>query len=172
MTAMATLLLARHGQTAWNLEGRCQGHADIPLDATGVAQAQALARSLADHRIDAIYASDLSRAFETARIVAELRGVTVTARRDLREVDVGSWSGLTDEEIEARFPGAEYHDGESPEAHLARITAAIDAIAAAHAGEHVLIVSHGHALSAYRRHIGAGDTPLRNCEWFVVSRAR
>jgi len=163
-----TLYLVRHGQTAWNLEGRCQGHADIPLDATGIAQARSLAAALAGHRIDAIYTSDLARAHETARIVAAARSATAIARRALREIDIGSWSGLTDEEIEVRYPGFVRPDGETDEEHVARVAAAIAEIVAAHPGEHVLVVSHGQSLEAFRRHAGMRSRPLRNCEWFTL----
>lgn len=162
-----TLYLARHGQTAWNLENRCQGHADIPLDGTGVAQARALADALGAHRIDAIYTSDLQRAHETAAIVAASRGVALTVTRALREIDIGSWSGLTDDEIE-QLHGSERPDGERDDDHRARIVAAIARIVATHAGQHVLVVAHGQSLEAFRRHVGVRATPLRNCEWFTL----
>jgi len=162
-----TLYLVRHGQTAWNLENRCQGHADIPLDATGIAQARGLADALAAHRIDAIYTSDLQRAHETAAIVAAARGVALTVTRALREIDIGSWSGLTDDEIEQLY-GMDRPDGESEDDHRDRIVAAIARIVATHAGEHVLVVAHGQSLEAFRRHIGVPAEPLRNCEWFTL----
>ncbi|MGA7262389.1 MAG: histidine phosphatase family protein, partial [Stellaceae bacterium] len=65
------LFLFRHGETDWNREGRLQGHTDTPLNATGLAQAQALAESLRPHRLDVVVSSDLARAQTTARIVAE-----------------------------------------------------------------------------------------------------
>src|SRR4029079_3482461 len=101
---MTTILLARHGETDWNVERRVQGHSDTPLNDTGRGQARALAEELAGEPIDAVYSSDLVRAHETARLVAEQRGLDVTAIRDLREKHFGTWEGLTDVEIHDRFP--------------------------------------------------------------------
>ena len=103
---MTTLLLARHGETEWNREGRWQGWADPPLNETGREQARALREQLRETPFDAVYSSDLRRAHETAEIVAAPHGVPVIADEGLREIDVGSWSGLTRAEQEARFPGA------------------------------------------------------------------
>ncbi len=89
------LLLARHGETDWNRERRWQGHADPPLNELGRAQARRLAEALAGEQLEAIYASDLRRAHETAEIVGARLGLPVTSDPDLREIDVGSWSGLT-----------------------------------------------------------------------------
>src|SRR5215211_8136133 len=116
--SVTAILLARHGETDWNREGRFQGWADPPLNDAGRAQAQALAERLREMPFDAVYASDLRRAFETAEIVAASHGVPVTPDPGLREVDIGSWSGLTRAEIEERFPGAAHHDGETREQHL------------------------------------------------------
>ena len=93
---MTTILLVRHGETDWNLQRRVQGHSDTPLNDNGRAQALALADTLDDVELDAVYASDLARAFETARIVAERRGLTVTSVPGLRERNFGTWEGLTD----------------------------------------------------------------------------
>jgi len=161
---VTTILLARHGETDWNREGRFQGWADPPLNETGRAQAQVLAGQLAEVPFDAAYSSDLRRAHETALIVAEPHGVPVVVDRGLREIDVGSWSGLTRLEIDARFPGAEQHDGETREEHLARVLAAVERIACAHPGERILIVSHGGSLRTLRRHaLGEPVHPIVNC---------
>jgi broad specificity phosphatase PhoE len=154
---VTTLLLARHGETDWNQARRWQGHADRPLTALGRAQAAALAERLADIELDAVYASDLRRARETAAAVAAEQGLSVIERRDLREVDVGSWEGLTREEAEARFPdgyrrwlagGTGWDDGETYEQMSARVLAAMGQIAAAHEGGRVLVVSHGGPIRA------------------------
>ncbi|AEW93997.1 histidine phosphatase family protein [Streptantibioticus cattleyicolor] len=92
-------MLWRHGQTAWNLERRFQGTTDIPLTATGVAQARRAARLLAALRPDAIIASDLSRAARTAAELSALTGLEATCYEDLRETYAGVWQGLTHEEI-------------------------------------------------------------------------
>ena len=120
-----TLLVARHGETDWNLERRWQGHAESDLTANGRAQAQALGGQLRGRGIDAIYSSDLRRARDTAGIVGGELGLPVRVEQALREVDVGEWSGLTTDEIEARYPegaarrrggGTGWEHGESIEA--------------------------------------------------------
>lgn len=161
---MAVLLLARHGETDWNAAQRWQGHADIPLNPRGLAQARELAETLRDIPLDAIYASDLSRAHETARIVAKAKSLEVTTMRALREVDVGSWSGLTNSEIAEKFPGMARHDGETDEALLERVRAATLEIGMRHEGS-VLVVMHGNAMRAVVEH-ATGTRPRRigNCE--------
>lgn len=140
---MTTLLLARHGETDWNREGRWQGWADPPLNDTGRAQARALAAQLAGTHFDAVYSSDLRRAHETALILVEPHDVPVMVDRDLREIDVGSWSGLTRAEIAERFPNGERPDGETHEQHGQRVRAAVTRIARVHPGHRVLLVGHG-----------------------------
>jgi broad specificity phosphatase PhoE len=149
---VTTILLARHGESDWNRAKRWQGHADRPLTDQGREQARELADRLADTELDAVYSSDLQRAHETAEIVAEAQGLEVTALRDLREVDVGSWSGLTRSEAEQRFPeayarwlagGEGWDDGETYEQLSERVIRAIREIATAHPGERVLVVAHG-----------------------------
>jgi probable phosphoglycerate mutase len=101
---MTRLLLIRHGQSEWNATGRWQGQADPPLTALGRAQAHHAARALG--AVDAIVASDLQRASETALIIAEELGVgPLVLDADLRERDAGEWSGLTRAEIERDWPG-------------------------------------------------------------------
>ena len=101
---MTEFLLVRHGETDWNRDRRFQGHADPGLNDTGRVQALELADELAAERIDAIYASDLARARETAEIIAGRVGAPVVLDRELREIDVGEWQGLTWPEIEQRYP--------------------------------------------------------------------
>lgn len=140
---MTTILLARHGETDWNREGRWQGWADPPLNDTGRAQARELAEQLRGTPFDAVYSSDLQRARETAEILAEPHGVPVIVDRDLREIDIGSWSGLTRAEIAERFPDGVRPDGETHEQQAARVRGAVTRIARDHPGERVLIVGHG-----------------------------
>lgn len=143
---VTTILLARHGETDWNIERRIQGHTDRPLNDTGLAQARALGEALTEERIDAIYASDLSRALDTARIVAAPHGLAVTALSELRERNFGTWEGMTDEEALRRFPESRnggWGDGETSEALAERIHAALEFIARAHPGGNVLVVTHG-----------------------------
>jgi broad specificity phosphatase PhoE len=140
---MTTLLLARHGETDWNREGRWQGWADPPLNETGRIQARLLAEQLRETPFDAVYSSDLQRARETAEILAAPHGVPVVTDRDLREIDVGSWSGLTRAEIAERFPDGTRPDGETHEQHATRVRGAVTRIARDHPGGRVLIVGHG-----------------------------
>ena len=165
-----TFLLARHGETDWNRDGVFQGHADPPLNEAGREQAHELARRLERVEFDVVYSSDLRRAFQTAEIVAAARGLGVVADPGLREVDVGSWSGLTRAEIAERFPGVPRHDGESEAAHRERVVAAVTRIARAHPGETVLVISHGGSLRALRTHaLGDASFVLRNCEYYRLA---
>ncbi|SEE24334.1 histidine phosphatase family protein [Ruania alba] len=103
MTA-GTVLLWRHGQTDYNVGGRLQGQVDIPLNETGIAQAEAAARVLAAAGPTAIVASDLSRAHATAQALGEVTGVTVTTDQRLRERSFGDWEGLTHDQVAAGWP--------------------------------------------------------------------
>ncbi|HEY5944095.1 MAG TPA: histidine phosphatase family protein [Kofleriaceae bacterium] len=162
---MAWLLLARHGETDWNREGRWQGHADVALNDRGREQARELAARLAGEPIDVIYASDLARAHETALIIAERKRLPITTDAGLREIDVGRWSGLTPDEIGRCFPGMITHDGETNEQHLARVLAVFHRIAGTERGRRVLVVSHGKTLRVIRRHAaGRPVSLLGNCE--------
>jgi broad specificity phosphatase PhoE len=161
---MTTLLLARHGETDWNREGRWQGWADPPLNDTGRAQARELAEQLRSTPFDAVYSSDLARARETAEIVAAPHGVPVVADAGLREIDVGSWSGLTRAELEERFPDGERPDGETRDQHSARVHAAVERIARANLGRRVLVVTHGGTMRALRDQVTGGPHhPIANC---------
>ena len=171
-----TLLVARHGETDWNLERRWQGHAESDLSAKGRAQAQALGEQLRERGIAAIYSSDLRRARDTAGIVGGELGLPVRVEQALREVDVGEWSGLTTDEIEARYPegvarrrsgGTGWEQGESVDAMSARIAAALIELAVAHDGETVLVVTHGGPIREVRRAAGLtaeGWHHVGNCE--------
>jgi broad specificity phosphatase PhoE len=164
---VATILFARHGETDWNLERRVQGHTDRHLNETGRMQARELAERLAGESLEAVYSSDLARAHETARTVAESHGLGVKAVRDLRERHFGSWEGMTDGDVLARFPEAaagRWGDGETEEAMRLRVIDAIGRIADAHPGGRVLIVSHGGPMRALLRHCSKdGDGPIPNC---------
>jgi broad specificity phosphatase PhoE len=154
---VTTVYLARHGQSDWNAAGRWQGHADRPLTALGLRQAADLAEELVRVPLDAVYSSDLRRARETAEAVAAPRGLQVSTVADLREVDVGSWSGLTRAEAMERFPvefrrwteGEHgWENGETYERMAERVVGAVRRIAAGHAGESVLVVAHGGPIRA------------------------
>jgi broad specificity phosphatase PhoE len=166
---VTTILLSRHGESEWNRDRRWQGHADPPLTERGREQADELARKLAEAPLDAVYASDLRRAWETAEIVAKARGIPVVTDPMLREIDVGEWSGLTTTEIEKRFPegfrrhvegGDGWAEGEPHAAMSERIIAAVSRIAGSYPCGHVLCVLHGgviRALLAQAEGVDLGD---------------
>jgi len=148
------LILVRHGETDWNLEGRYQGQADLPLNERGREQAKLLAERLRSERIEAIYASDLSRAYETAKIIAKALGQEVKALESLREVDTGVWTGLTFQKVEIRYQKhlrewradplrVKRLEGEFYLELFERTKAAIGEIVEAHPDQTVLIVGHG-----------------------------
>lgn len=149
------LLLLRHGQSVWNAEGRWQGQADPPLSELGESQAMEAAGRLADVGFAGVVASDLVRARRTAEIMAGRLGLSdVRLDPGLREIDVGDWTGLTRDEIHARWPGmlAAWSDGRAlstpggeTRTHLAeRAQATLGRLAAAASpGDRLLVVSHG-----------------------------
>ena len=183
-------MLWRHGQTAWNAERRFQGQSDIPLDATGQAQAQRAARLLAGLRPDMIVSSDLSRAASTAAPLARLTGLDVILDKDLRERHGGQWEGLTDTEIRERYPAehASWNppDGEPTLVVADRVAGALRRIAAAVSDDTrtggaglAVVVSHGAALRlGASRLLGLPEEvfgalgPLSNCSWSVVGQRR
>jgi broad specificity phosphatase PhoE len=151
---VTTILLARHGETDWNRDRRFQGHADPPLNDRGRAQARDLAARLATEpeRVAAIYASTLRRAHETAEIVGRHLGLPVATHEGLREIDVGSWSGLTTTEVEQAFPegflrwldyGPGWDDGETYEQMGERVMATLVELASTHPDDRILVVTHG-----------------------------
>ncbi len=169
--AATTIVLVRHGETDWNRDHRVQGHTDVPLNQEGRRQARALADLLDGHVFDAVYSSDLSRALETATILAEPRSLQVRTRAALREKDFGTWEGLTRSEVRERFrdrrPGGR-GDAETTEEMAARTVDAILGIASAHSGETVLVITHRGPLRAALHHCGAEDGRVGNCEFVRV----
>jgi glucosyl-3-phosphoglycerate phosphatase len=175
------LVLWRHGQTTYNVEHRFQGQVDVPLNEVGIRQAAAAASYLAALRPAAIYSSDLSRASLTAAALARLTGLSVQLDKDLRERSGGSWEGLTETEIAARFPAERATwtppDGETALAVTDRTSAALERIADTLAGgSTAVVVSHGAALGmAVARLLEIPWEPrvlgpFGNCRWSVMSR--
>ncbi|MET0284171.1 MAG: histidine phosphatase family protein [Polyangiales bacterium] len=175
------LYLVRHGRTDWNDARRWQGANDIPLNDAGRAQAAVLAETLVG-RVDAVFASDLLRASETARIVAEKVAAPVLALdADLRERSYGVFEGLTAEECEARYPEAwaardrdrnSVPPGGEPHAQVvARMERAMHRIAATmrERGGRGLVVSHGSSLRMFlERVLGRSLPGLANLELHEV----
>jgi broad specificity phosphatase PhoE len=154
---LTEVLLARHGETDWNRESRFQGHADPPLNDLGRQQAAELADALANEELAAVYSSPLRRALETAEIVAARHELRAIPLEGLREVDVGSWQGLTRDEVEQRFPeqferwldyGQGWDDGESYEQMGLRVIAALQELAARHDGGQIVALTHGGPIRA------------------------
>jgi alpha-ribazole phosphatase len=151
---LTKLLLVRHGQTVWNHEMKYQGHADIELSALGVEQAEQVAKRLAGFDPAAIYASDLCRAVRTAEIIAQQYGLPVTALSALRELNFGEWEGKNYEGIGNQWPETmgmlfthpdevQIPGGENFLELETRASKAVQELVVKHAGETVLVVSHG-----------------------------
>lgn len=149
----STLALARHGESTWNVERRMLGFGDPPLTPRGLDQARALAASLAGSHFDLLICSDLQRAVHTARCVAEVLDLAVDVRAEWREQDKGRWTGLTRDEVRARWPDdfALYRNGdpdvlagggESRRQFQQRIHAARDRILTESPGRAVLVITH------------------------------
>ena len=168
---MARLLLVRHGESTWNARGRWQGWADPPLTDLGRAQAEAAAPAAAP--VDAVVSSDLQRALVTAELMAAVLDVgAVHVEADLRERDVGDFTGLTRAEIEERWPGVlsqgnasiarDPRFGETVEALATRVNGALARLAATFAGRRVLVVTHGGVVRNLERSFGVEPDPLPN----------
>lgn len=156
------LVVIRHGETAWNRVTRIQGHTDIPLSPLGRAQAGRLAQALADEPFAAIYASDLSRAWQTAEALAAVHGLPIREEPGLRERAFGRFEGLTWQEIDEGYPedAARWRrrepdypvgGGESLVVFSARCLAAARRAAAAHPGQSIALVAHGGVLDCLYR---------------------
>jgi 2,3-bisphosphoglycerate-dependent phosphoglycerate mutase len=162
---MTTLLLVRHGETDWNAEGKLQGHTDRPLNEYGRRQAQALADRLAAEQVDALYASDLCRARETAEILGERLGLPVDVDPDLREKNWGTWEGLTsDERLDVAY------EGETSEAHRERMLRAVERIVERHPKGRVVVVTHGGSLRRLQAVASGVAAPvIENCAVWAVA---
>jgi broad specificity phosphatase PhoE len=150
-----TVYLIRHGETDWNLNGRWQGHADVPLNPLGYRQARMVAQRLAAEglQFDALYSSDLARAYQTAWEIGAAVKVAVQLLPNLREIDLGTWSGMTYDEIRATHPTEialleQNQDiprggAETLSALRKRVVEAVDALAHHHRGATLGLITHG-----------------------------
>jgi probable phosphoglycerate mutase len=158
------ILAIRHGETAWNVDTRLQGHLDIPLNDVGLRQAQHLAQALVQRdTIHAIYASDLSRAHTTAQAIAQATGQTVNTHAGLRERHFGAFQGRTFAEIEVELPEHAWHwrkrtpdwtppdGGESLLVLRERIVTTVNELAVRHPGQQIVLVAHGGVLDILYR---------------------
>ena len=151
---LTRLILVRHGQTVWNHDMRYQGHTDIALTDEGIKQAELVAERLAKEKINAVYSSDLSRAFITAERIAQRHGVSVTGIPELREIKFGEWEGLTYKGIGEKWPDQlpklySHPDevvipgGETFRDLKARATRAVESLVEKHPEDTIAVVSHG-----------------------------
>ena len=176
MQSATRILLVRHGQTDWNADTRIQGHTDIALNATGRWQAQQLALALAEETLDAVYASDLSRAHATALPAAQSHGLKVQVEPGLRERGFGEFEGRTFSEIETgspedalrwrrRDPDFGPPGGEVLQAFHERSVSVVRTLAQRHEGQCILVVTHGGVLDClYRAATGQGLQAPRTWE--------
>ncbi|KYH31103.1 alpha-ribazole phosphatase [Neomoorella mulderi] len=149
--------LVRHGETEWNNSGRYQGHSDVALSSKGRRQAELLRERFRHISLDGVYSSDLSRARETAATIAAPHGLEVNTVTGLREINFGTWEGLTYQEIIARFP-REWEEwrqdpgnrivpgGESFQQVKERVWEAFNGIVRQEKGRSILLVAHGGSL--------------------------
>jgi broad specificity phosphatase PhoE len=179
------LVLVRHGRTAWNAEGRAQGHADVSLDDVGRAEAEAMAPVVASYDPVALVSSDLARARETAAFLEKEIGLTATEDPRLREYDVGERTGLTREEFAGQPGGEAFWDvhahadvagAESSDGVAARVVPALQEVLQGLAdGETAVVVSHGACLRVavagvlgLPLEVADSLATLDNCAWAVL----
>ncbi|MBM7854487.1 alpha-ribazole phosphatase/probable phosphoglycerate mutase [Desulfohalotomaculum tongense] len=179
------LYFVRHGETQWNAVKKFQGHSDITLSPVGREQAERLAQYMQKFDINAAYASDLSRAKETAEIIAGKFNIPVICKQQLREINFGNWEGLTIEEITDRYKETVEQWWKNPSATpipggevlsdlVKRVMAAISDIIAEHPGQNVLVVSHGGVIRSIICHIMGIDLneywrlQMNNCSLSIL----
>jgi len=149
---MAELILARHGETAWNVEKVYRGRADVNLDEVGIKQAELLGKYLSNWRLDAIYSSPLRRALDTASIIARYQTIGVHIAHGLIDFDYGAWQSLPEQEVKRLYPALhhEWHNnphkvrmpgGESLEDVRSRAMEVVDDVLCKYQGT-VALVSH------------------------------
>ncbi|MGQ0577485.1 MAG: histidine phosphatase family protein [Betaproteobacteria bacterium] len=183
---METILtLVRHGETEWNAAGRIQGHLDIPLSATGFAQAAAIGRRLGGEAFDSILSSDLERALQTARAIVRYSKQAIIGDARLRERRLGVLQGFTGEEaatrhpqawqaFKARHPDAPLEGGERLAEFSRRVVGLIEYLLMTYTGSRLLLVTHGGVLDAAYRHATAlplnapRDFPIYNASVNVL----
>lgn len=173
-------IVVRHGETAWNAQGRIQGHLDSPLNEEGLAQAILVGERLARESIDAIFCSDLGRVLQTVQPLVDRVRIEPIRQEQLRERCLGIFQGLTSAECQTRHPQdyARFHGrevdhvvpgGESIRQVYGRVSAYFDAKAREHAGRTVVVVTHGGILDALYRHVTG--TPLEKLRDFPIYNA-
>jgi len=187
---MTRICMVRHGETAWNAEGRVQGQLDIPLNEVGRAQARATAEVLAGHDFSAIYSSDLLRVRQTAEPTARRLALPVALDAALRERHYGMFESLTYVEVRERFPEQyarfrdkdpdfDFEGGESLRGFADRSLLVVKALIERHAGEQIVVFTHGGVLEMVYRHAKAAglssprdfEIPNAGINWIEVTPA-
>jgi probable phosphoglycerate mutase len=179
MTATRFIVI-RHGETEWNVAARIQGQGDSRLTAEGVAQAEALAQRLAAEKFERIVSSDLGRAHETAKRIAAMSAHPIALDPRFRERHFGAGEGMTYDEVDRRYPGAfsrvretdpdfRIPGGESRREFHERVVSGMESLAREHAGETVVLVTHGGVLATLYRHIH--DIPLDRAHAIPITNA-
>ena len=169
---MTELILIRHGETDWNAEQRIQGHLDVALNATGLAQADAISKRFQTQHIDVLISSDLRRAMQTATPIAAVSGLTITEDARLRERHLGILQGKTWEQaqqqmpqafevLRSRAPAAPLENGESLETFARRVVDVLNDLIRTHANKRIVAVTHGGVVDIAHRHANgiALETP-------------
>lgn len=182
-----TVVLIRHGETDWNAEQRWQGHCDVPLNQTGVAQAKKLSDDLRCFELEVLLSSDLARAHETAQIIAQRLRIQVFNTRQLREVNVGAAEGLGYQEVILRFGmiaierwrsiqsedlSFAFDGGETKLEAVRRAEAAVGSFLAKTSAKCVGIVSHGMLIRTLVHYLIPEleeALPVKNCAYYVLS---
>lgn len=172
--------LVRHGETEWNAERRIQGQIDIALNDTGHRQAALAGRWLRNAGIDAIYSSDLQRAWATARAIGDALGLSPAAVPEMRERRYGIFEGLTFPELKARHPESyaayerrdpdyAFETGESLRQMFDRVTGKLVELAHGHVGQTIVVVMHGGVLDIINRFVRGN--PLQQPRDFLIPNA-
>ncbi|MGD9029969.1 MAG: histidine phosphatase family protein [Anaerolineae bacterium] len=150
----ARIVLVRHGETAWNQTPRFRGRADLALDEVGFKQAEATGRYLAERwPVDAVYASPMRRAMQTANAIAKVHSLTAQPSDGLLDIDFGAWQGHSPEDVGERYPDllqawleaphtVQMPDGESLDDVRTRVVAGLEDVIKRHAGQTVALVGH------------------------------
>ncbi len=163
-----TLYLIRHGETDWNLADKIQGQTDIPLNASGRAQAQKMAQFLKKKQVSfaALYSSDLQRAHQTAEEIAAVFALEIILAADLREGHYGKAEGITKKEWHALYGSYDHQtlpeaiEAEPRDQVVKRVMNYLNTIAQKHAGQHIAVVTHGGALRSLLTHLGHNVSEL------------
>lgn len=171
MSRITTIYITRHGQTEWNTQKRFQGHQDSPLTKLGAKQAAWLGDSLANVAIDRIYASSSGRAVHTAEIIKGERNIPIERSDAFKEINLGIWEGITQEEAQSNDPIAfdrfwrdpeafEVQDGETFREVAARAISELRELQRENVGKSILIVTHTVVVKLIMAHYE--NRPLRN----------